>query len=304
MYDLVGDIHGHYDLLLKMLDKLGYKKSGNNYVHPNRKIIFMGDFINRGNNIRATVKLIRRMVEQGSALCILGNHELNAILYATLDKSGKSLQKRLPRYKLPLMKTLEEYKNYQDEWKDTVKWFRQLPIYIDLENLRVVHGSWNDKYIATFNRFMAGEYRMKKSFLKTYLTNKELSNAVDGLIKGEELHLPKDLLVKDNYGIIRRSFRIKWWESARGKTFKDVSFGNRFDLPAYTIPPEIIPEISTYPAQSPPVFVGHYCLEQNSALIFNGNICCIDTCVARTQQLAAYRWDGEQVLLPEKLVML
>lgn len=301
MYDIIGDIHGNYDLLVKLLKKLDYQNNNDNFTHPGRKVIFMGDFINRGNKIRATARLIKKMVESGHAFCILGNHELNAILYATLDKSGKSLQKRLPRYKMPLLKTLDEYKKYPAEFDETVKWFRSLPLFLDFGNLRVVHGSWNEQYIQTFKQYMGEETHLRKRFLKTYLTNQELSAAVDGLIKGEELQLPKNLLLKDELGITRRSFRIKWWEPVDGKTFNDVSFGNHFSLPAYTIPKEIVPVINSYPEEAPPVFIGHYCLE-NNALIFQRNICCIDTCVTRTQRLAAYRWNGEQHLSENNIV--
>lgn len=303
MYDIIGDIHGHYDLLINMLQKLGYQPVGNSFKHPERKVIFTGDFINRGPKIRKTVNLIKNMVENGDAQTVLGNHELNAILYATMDKSGKFLQKHLPRYQLPLMKTLEEYKNFPDEFKETIKWFRTLPIYLDLGDFRVVHGGWNEEHIATFHRYMNGETRLKKSFLKTYLTNKELSTALDELIKGVEMQLPKDLLLKDNKGIIRRSFRIKWWEVTEGKTFKKVAFGNRFELPAYTIPREVLPTTYPYPFDAPPVFLGHYCLNKKK-LIFQGNICCIDTCVVRTQSLTAYRWSGEKQLIEENLIRM
>lgn len=302
MYDIIGDIHGNYDLLVKLLKKLDYQQNNDSFSHPNRKVIFMGDFINRGNKIRATVQLIKKMVESGNAFCILGNHELNAILYATLDKSGKSLQKRLPRYKMPLLKTLEEYKKFPVEFDEAVKWFRSLPLFLDFGNLRIVHGAWNENHIQTFKQFMGEETHLRKRFLKTYLTTRQLSDAVDGLIRGEELLLPKDLLLKDEFGITRRSFRIKWWEPVNGKTFNDVAFGNRFKLPAYTIPKEIIPIISSYPDNAPPVFIGHYCLETN-ALIFQNNICCIDTCVTRTQRLAAYRWSGEQQLTDKNIVV-
>lgn len=296
MYDIIGDIHGHYNLLVKLLKKLGYKKNDAAYFHPERKAIFTGDFINRGPNIRATVQLIRNMVEQGSAFTILGNHELNAILYATIDKSsGKSLQKHLPRYRLPLMNTLNEYQNYPEEFTDTIKWFRHLPIHLDFGSIRVVHGGWNDEYISIVEKYKQGEPKLKKSFLKAYLNNKELSTALNGLIKGTEFQLPKDLLLKDNKGIVRRTFRIKWWEQPTGKTFSELAFGNRFELPAYSIPKELLPNITPYPADAPPVFLGHYCLNKK-ALIFQGNICCIDTCVVKSQRLSCYRWNGEQEL--------
>ena len=302
MYDIVGDIHGHYTLLVKLLKKLGYTKDGDVFRHPERKIIFTGDFINRGPKIRATVQLIRKMVEGGHAYTILGNHELNAILYATIDKSsGKSLQKHLPRYKLPLMKTLEEYQNYPEEFKDTIKWFRSLPVFLDFGNLRVVHGGWNEKNISTVQEYKNGEPKLKKSFLKAYLNNKELNNALNGLVKGLELQLPKDLLLKDSNGIVRRTFRIKWWEQPNGKTFSEVAFGNRFELPAYTIPKEVLPEVTPYPNDAPPVFLGHYCLNKK-AMIFQENICCIDTCVVKSQRLTCYRWYGEQKLTEDHIV--
>lgn len=304
MYDIIGDIHGHYDLLIRMLDKLGYQNSGESYLHPGgRKVIFTGDFINRGPKIRKTVNLIRKMVESGDALTVLGNHELNAILYETMDKQGKFLQKHLPQFKLPLMKTFDEYRNYPEEFKEVVKWFRTLPVYLDLGNLRVVHGCWSDEHVATIQEFMNGEIRLKKSFLRTYVTNKTLNTALNELIKGVELQLPRDLLIKDNNGVIQRNFRIKWWEDAIGKTFSDLSFGNRFELPAYTIPKEIVPRTYPYPADAPPVFLGHYCLN-NKALIFQDNICCIDTCVVRTQKLTAYRWNGESKLNEENIIRM
>ena len=303
MYDIIGDIHGHYDLLISMLTELGYKSSGNSFKHPERKVIFTGDFINRGSKIRKTVSLIKCMVESGDAQTVLGNHELNAILYATMDKSGKFLQKHLPQFKLPMMKTLEEYQNFPEEFKEIIKWFRTLPIYLDLEGLRVVHGGWNDEHIKTFHLYLNGETKLKKSFLKAYISNKSLNLAINELIKGVEMQLPKDLLLKDNKGIIQRSFRIKWWEDPSGKTFNDVSFGNRFELPAYTIPKEIVPNTFPYPADAPPVFLGHYCLN-NDSLIFQNNICCIDTCVVRSQKLTAYRWNGEKKLSEQNLIKM
>ncbi|MCF8363090.1 MAG: metallophosphoesterase [Prolixibacteraceae bacterium] len=301
MYDIIGDLHGHYDLLVKLLDKMGYEPDDKSFKHPLRKVIFAGDFINRGPKIRATVRLVKQMVESGQAHAVIGNHELNAILYSTIDKSGKSLRKHLPKYKLPLMKTLDEYKKHTDEFKETIQWFRHLPLYLDLGDLRVVHGGWNKQHIKTFEDHLNGESKLKKSLLKEYLAGNVLTEAMDGLLKGKEFKLPSDLLLKDNKGIVRRNFRMKWWDEPEGKTFNDIAFGNRFSLPEYTIPSELLPDVTPYSADDPPVFMGHYCLEQR-AEIFQGNICCIDSCVVRSQVLSAYRWDGENKLDESKLI--
>lgn len=301
MYDIIGDLHGHYDLLVRLLKKMGYQLVGKSFSHPSRKVIFTGDFINRGPKIRATVRLVKEMVDAGDALAVIGNHELNAILYSTIDKSGKSLRKHLPKYKLPLMKTLDEYKKYPDEFKDVIQWFRHLPLYLDLGTIRIVHGGWKKQYIKTFDEYKNGQPKLKKSFLKEYLAGNELTEAMDGLLRGKEYKLPSDLLLKDSKGIVRRNFRMKWWDKPEGKTFNDIAFGNRFSLPEYTIPFELLPDVIPYGANEPPVFMGHYCLEQH-AEIFQGNICCIDSCVARSQVLSAYRWDGEKQLDESKLI--
>jgi len=303
MYDIIGDIHGHYKLLVRMLKKLGYEFSPSGFKHPERKVIFTGDYINRGPEIRETVTLIRQMVESGNALAILGNHELNAILYFTIDKQSKYFRKYASRLRLPLLSTIEQYGIYEDELKDNIKWFRHLPFYLDMGEFRVVHGGWNDLHLKTINQYMEGEEKIRKSFLKEYFINPELNQAVNELLKGIELQLPKDLIIRDIKGISHRNFRIKWWEPAEGKTFSEASFSNRFKLPAYTIPKEIIPYVSYYSDDLPPVFFGHYCLDKQDLIIKN-NLCCVDRCVVRSQTLTAYRWNGKKSLSPENLVHL
>lgn len=44
-----------------------------------RQAIFLGDFIDLGPQIRKTLEMVRPMVESGSALSVMGNHELNAL---------------------------------------------------------------------------------------------------------------------------------------------------------------------------------------------------------------------------------
>jgi hypothetical protein len=46
-YDIIGDIHGHADELVKLLSHLEYQDSSDGYFHESRKVIFLGDFIDR-----------------------------------------------------------------------------------------------------------------------------------------------------------------------------------------------------------------------------------------------------------------
>ncbi|MEO7360976.1 MAG: metallophosphoesterase, partial [Gemmatimonadaceae bacterium] len=84
-YDIIGDIHGHAEALTALLRKLGYRERSGCWRHPDRTAIFVGDFIDRGPGQLDTVTIVRSMVETGSALAVMGNHEFNAIAWNTPD---------------------------------------------------------------------------------------------------------------------------------------------------------------------------------------------------------------------------
>ena len=86
-YDLIGDIHGQADELTQLLELLSYKKKNNIWQHQNRKVIFLGDFVDRGDKQKEVINIVRPMIDKGFALSVMGNHEYNAIAYFT--KNGK-----------------------------------------------------------------------------------------------------------------------------------------------------------------------------------------------------------------------
>ena len=83
MYDIIGDIHGHADELVTLLGRLGYTEQQSCFRHPSRKVIFCGDFVDRGPHIPDVVRIARAMVEQDAALAVMGNHEFNALAFHT-----------------------------------------------------------------------------------------------------------------------------------------------------------------------------------------------------------------------------
>jgi protein phosphatase len=77
-FDVIGDVHGCYEELVGLLEKLGYQLSedGSSAGHPQgRKAIFLGDLVDRGPNTPAVLRLAMGMVASGSSLCVPGNHE-------------------------------------------------------------------------------------------------------------------------------------------------------------------------------------------------------------------------------------
>lgn len=302
MYDIIGDVHGHASLLKKLLLKMGYVKTNGHFTHASRKAIFVGDFINRGPEIRKTNRIIRAMVENDSAFAILGNHELNAIIYHLKDKQGFSLVKQPSKYFISLFKTINEYSSDSTEWQEHLKWMRTLPLYLDLGEIRVVHACWSDEAVKVADSIYEDGKIKKKVFRKIHRkSDSKISRSVWLLTKGVTLKMPGDLKIVSNKGVSPRSIRARWWDEFEGKTFGQLSFESKFKLPDYTIPCEILPKTYPYPKDAPIVFFGHYSRGKGPYII-KRNVCCVDSYVTGTKMLMAYQWNGEKALILNNLV--
>jgi protein phosphatase len=77
-FDVIGDIHGCYDELALLLKNLGYSEQpGGAWAHAeNRKLIFVGDLVDRGPEIPEVVRLVRESVKASAAFCVPGNHDV------------------------------------------------------------------------------------------------------------------------------------------------------------------------------------------------------------------------------------
>lgn len=302
-YDIIGDIHGYATLLKQLLVEMGYKRVDGIYRHPTRTAIFVGDFINRGPEIRETLLIVRSMVEAKSALAILGNHEYSCILYHIKDDNGIFMSKHIAGNRNQIQKTLTVFKDLEEEWIDYLKWMRTLPFFLDLGEIRIGHAYWNDQEIAALKDYLPAG-RLKRKFLRElHKKHPDISIIVYKLLKGLEFKSPKDLIIKCNKGLSRKAFTLKWWENPVNKTFRQLYFGDKFVLPDYHFPAEIAPSYEPYLPDQPIVFFGHYCLP-SGAIIVQQNICCIDSCVDTTGKLSAYRWSGEKQLKPENIVVV
>ncbi|WP_236001915.1 metallophosphoesterase [Paraburkholderia elongata] len=84
-YDIIGGVHGHADKLTALLTELGYCRRMGTWRHPRRTAVCVGDFIDRGPHQLDTIDIVRPMVDAGSALAVMGNHEFNAIAWYLRD---------------------------------------------------------------------------------------------------------------------------------------------------------------------------------------------------------------------------
>lgn len=138
--DIIGDIHGCSATLESLLTELGYARDTNGaYRHPDRTVIFLGDFIDRGPDQREVISIVKPMLDEGSAKSVMGNHEYNAIAYATPDEHGGYLRAHFPKNKNQHAAFLDAYADDQDAYKSMIKWFKTLLLWLDLGDLRVLN---------------------------------------------------------------------------------------------------------------------------------------------------------------------
>lgn len=69
----VGDIHGHVNLLSQMIDQI--RKDTRKYPKTNHKIIFLGDYVDRGPDSNSVIELLRAGIDGFETICLRGNHE-------------------------------------------------------------------------------------------------------------------------------------------------------------------------------------------------------------------------------------
>ena len=88
-FDIIGDVHGCFDELCALLEKLGYEVSVQKtdseppqfkvLAPEGRKTVFLGDLVDRGPNTPDVLRLVMSMVEAGTALCVPGNHDIRLV---------------------------------------------------------------------------------------------------------------------------------------------------------------------------------------------------------------------------------
>jgi hypothetical protein len=285
-YDIIGDVHGHAEELEQLLQKMGYKLKNGIYDHPDeRKVVFVGDYIDRGPKIRETLHIVKNMCDSENAYALMGNHEYNAVCFHTKDKENggyfrahgfKEIQQHY--------ETLKQFKNFPEEWKLFLNWFKKLPLFIEFDNFRVVHAYWKDEHINWIKNNYNNE--LTADFLKRATTKySEEYNIIEETLKGKEVSLENGNSFIDKDGASRTACRFKWWLPLdQRKLKKDVLMHcpKAYGESENTENNEIV-----YSSEKP-VFFGHYWL-QGEPVIENPTAICLDYSVAKDGKLIAYQ---------------
>ena len=300
-YDVIGDVHGQFDKLVALLAYLGYREGGGTWHHPDRTAIFVGDLIDRGPKQLVMVELVRGMVEAGAARCILGNHEFNAIAWVTPDpeRSGKFLRDHHKTGNRAQHQAFLDVVEGTRRQKDITDWFKTLPLWLDLADLRVVHACWHQESVDVLRVVLNANLTLTdEAVLLGSQPGNPIFEAIEVVCKGPEVTLPGGQSFADKEGRARHEVRVRWW-LPQANTFRDAAI----------VPPgreDLVPDIALpdtwkgHRYDGPPVLFGHYWFTGPPQVI-SGQFACLDYSVAKGGPLVAYRWDGEAELRTEKM---
>lgn len=303
--DFIGDVHGHASKLTHLLDKMGYAIVDGAWRHPHRSAIFLGDLIDRGPEQLETLSIVQRMVTAGSARCIMGNHEFNAIAFATKDPKspGETMRTRSgeagQRHRRQHAAFLEAVGEDSDLHRDLVDWFKTLPLWIEEPTFRAVHAAWSDTATQILRRSVGDDRSMTSSAPVTASAGTALYWAVEYLLKGPEMPLPEQSVFFDKDGVRRTSVRVAWWRNG-ARTLREIAIAPP-GVDVHNAPLEPGPLALDTPC---PIFIGHYWRSARDGLTLLGpQVACLDFSAGAGGPLAAYRFDGESTLSADKIIV-
>lgn len=296
MFDIIGDIHGQAEKLKHLLVRLGYKQTTQGFAHPEYKVIFVGDLIDRGLYQVETLSLVKEMVDNQNAYTVMGNHEFNAIGWATPDvyHSDVFLRTHQPNHYKQHKIFLEQVGEHSQQYNEWINWFKSLPLFLDFGQLRVIHACWDNKVIQNIKPYLNTHYCLDEQYIQQAFTpSHELFDYCEILLKGKEITLPAGVYYFDKEGTKRHKSRIKWWLEHANTLNELCILPDDEKIAALEQPADL--ELNAY--QDPiPVIFGHYWLTGKPS-IQTPYVACVDYSAAlKDGKLVAYRWQGEKIL--------
>ena len=298
--DIIGDIHGHADRLHQLLKMMDYRELDGIYYHPERKVMFLGDFIDRGPDQVEVLRIVRTMCTNSVADAIMGNHEFNAIGWVTETSQGLYLRSHSQVHRQQHQEFLDQFGEGSHAHNEAIEWFRTLPAYSVKNDLRFVHACWHKPSLDLLSRKcldMQGRFT-KSGFLAAHERKTSLYQSAEIVLKGPEQKLPDNITFRDKSGHVRTEARIKWWDEEATQSMRTGLLG----LEGASVETPDIPVGKDYVYKDQtPVFFGHYWLNGLPDLT-SDYAQCLDYSVAKNGYLAAYRWSGEQQIVKNHLV--
>lgn len=290
--DLIPDIHGQAAKLRVALDGLGWRRGAAGWrpPSPGRHIVFLGDFIDRGPDNAAVISIVRDLVDSGHARAIMGNHELNALHFHTLDQNtGQPLRPHVPKNLLQHESFLAEFPFGAATTGEVLRWMQRLPMFIEEPGFRAVHACWSAPAIAQLSACAADGILTEVQLIEAANRASPLFAAVEEVTKGPEYPLPDGHTFIDKDGAERHEIRLQWWNGA-ALNWRDIAISvpDLEALPDAPLPKSLSARV--YAPAERPVFFGHYWLS-GKPVLQAPNALCLDYSAGKDGPLVTYTFD-------------
>ncbi|WP_432254641.1 metallophosphoesterase [Limimaricola sp. AA108-03] len=292
-FDVIPDIHADPGRLERSLDA----------AEPGARLALLGDFIDAlpgqaAVSDRAVLGRVRDLVETGRAVAVMGNHELNAILFHRLGKDGAALRRHNARNMAQHRSFVADFGIMTPEALGWTDWFLTLPLWLERDGLRLVHACWSAPAVETIAA-RRPDGRLRPEDLPEIATrSSRFGRAVQMLVTGPELTLPVGHVFTDSHGALRHRVRLAWWRHGAARWREAaLSVPRPEELPDAPLPHR--PNFAFYDHEAPPVLCGHYKM-QGAPRIEAHNVACLDYPASP----CLYRWRGDSRLSPAHLATL
>jgi len=298
--DIIGDIHGYADKLIGLLHQLGYEHNGQHFVPPTgHRALFIGDLIDRGSQQLATLEIVFAMLDADVADAVMGNHEYNALAYATRDPDNTSqyLRSHNDIHRRQHEAFLAEIPFGSERHEYWLQRLYEIPLWIETDYACFVHACWDTDSMAILKTLLTDDNCLTPAGL--IATAKEDTIAFDALervLKGVETGLPDGIVMVDKEGTERTRVRVRWWlDELNTRTLREVSRAPSSALAQ--IPPDALAENIDFVLKThKPVFMGHYWLTGTPEPL-SPQVACTDYSAAvDSGYLTCYQLDTEQPL--------
>lgn len=240
--DIIGDVHGQLHALQSLGKKLGYDVDSEDWGHPDgRRLVFLGDLVDRGAHSLEVATLVRDLCERDRAVCLMGNHEYNLV----------ARQAKVARYDQPKESnkaTIEDIERRPNKWNPILAFFRDLPIALEFEDLRIIHACWHLPSFRAVQEHLgrrgdANHWASKHVALRSPFNAEGLDPALP-LATGDVKEAPHEILMKgyeelaatpfrDSDGKRRTHERVAWWQRPEAPVRQDRTLvvGHYWNLP-------------------------------------------------------------------------
>jgi hypothetical protein len=311
-FDIIGDIHGELPALRALGSELGYDVDRDEWPHPEgRRLIFLGDLVDRGGHSLEVAQIVHRLCRLGRAACVMGNHEYNLVAH-DLKVPGYEDAKHSNRA------TIADIKARPSEWRPVLEFFRELPLALEMPDLRIIHACWHLPSFAQVREHLAPEgARATDHWASKYVALRSPFEAT-GLnprlpkAEGRDDDAPHEILIKgyeeataklfhDADGKKRTRVRATWWSPRSASVLLDrpMVVGHYWNLPP--VGGEFCPpEPSGHPRLKAWQKENSVRVSDHGTRACDADIICVDynglTAASERACVGALRWPERQVV--------